>query len=167
MSILNSISNASLLPQVASKSIPASQLGSFEINSREFGPVAAGAIGAAQTVRDAGQTLYSFSAAGLDKLSQAASEAGAAVGEGLGDAVELASDGVAAITGGLTQLAEVVEQTASEVAGTVSRTSSEVVDSVESAASQTLDTLAEASSTVAGYAALGIAAGEQLVNELV
>lgn len=167
MSILNSISNASLLPQVASKSIPASQLGSFEINSREFGPVAAGAIGAAQTVRDAGQTLYSFSAAGLDKLSQAASEASTAVSEGLGDAVELAGDGVAAITGGLTQLAEVVEQTASEVAGTVSRTSSEVVDSVKSAASQTLDTLAEAGSTVAGYAALGIAAGEQLVNELV
>ena len=117
MSVINSVSSSSWFPQIASNSIPKSQQGSFEINSKEFGPVAAAAIGVAQATGDAAGTVCSISNTGLHKLGALAEDsvelledaaqtvyspiakAGQAIGHGLSEAGSAVADAAGSVAG--------------------------------------------------------------------
>ena len=126
MNVTNPLSTLSNLLPVASGLTPRKQLGSFEVNAREFGPVAATAIGAVQAGATAAETVYEFSTESLSKLGQAAEQAVDQVVDAVEDGYEAVSD-----------------------------TLGDIVDGV-----------GDAAQSVAGYAALGLAAGKRLVNEL-
>jgi hypothetical protein len=145
MSLINSITTPSWLSPVASGSIPKNQLGSFEMNAKEFGPVAASAIGLAQAAGQAGDTVINLSTRGLDQLSRASQQ----VYQGVGDAVEAVGDAI------------------EEVVDTVQDAASDVVEGIEDGFTAVTDTLSDAGNQVASYAALGLAAGRHLINELV
>lgn len=130
---INSISS-SWLPQIASNSIPKSQQGSFEINSKEFGPVAATAIGVTQAAEEAAGTVCSISSSGLHKLGALAE-----------DGVELLEDAAQAVYSPVAKAARTIGHGLSEAGSAV----------------------ADAAGSVAGYATLGLAAGKQLISEVV
>lgn len=157
MSAISSLSPSQLLSRVASDSIPKSQLGSFEINSKEFGPVAAAGIGMAQALADAGETAYSFSAEGLQALGRSAEHAASSLVNAIGELGTTVADGAEALVDSTVQGATQAVTTAKTAAG-------QLVDSVEQAVDETLDTLGSVGSSVAGYASLGAAAATHLLD---
>lgn len=171
MSIISSLNSSSLLPTVASNTISKSQLGSFEMNSKEFGPAAASVIGVAQAVGDAGETLATFSAESLEKLGEAATAVINGISDGVEQVANTVTDGASQLASTVSQKAELaastVTQTATQLANSVKQTASDIVDGVQDAASETLDTLSEFGSNVASYGTLGVAAAEHLISELV
>jgi hypothetical protein len=157
MSVISSLNPSKLLSRVASDSIPKSQLGSFEINSKEFGPVTASAIGMAQALGDAGETAYSFSAESLAALGRNAESAAESVADAVGDLATTVTEGAEALVNGTVQGATQAVSAAKSAAN-------QLVDGVEQAVDATLDTLGSVGSSVAGYATLGAAAAAHLLN---
>ena len=157
MSVISSLKPSQLLPRVASDSIPKNQLGSFEINSKEFGPLAASAIGTAQALTDAGETAYKFSSESLEALGRSA--AGAAE-----SALEAAGELASTVTAGAEALVNDTVQGATQAVSTAKSAANQLVDGVEQAMDETLDTLGSVGSSLAGYASLGAAAATHLLD---
>jgi len=138
---MTSIPNNAL---VASRQLTSRPSGSYEINAREYGTVAASAIGLTQAVyqgaENAVSSIVSLSEEGLQALENGASSVGHALSEGahyLGDA---ASSVKHAVVSGAESLASGV--------GTV-------VDEIE-----------DVGSTVAGYVSAGAVAGRAIIDEI-
>ncbi len=147
LSPISSLSNslASALPRVASPSQGPS--GAFEINAREYGPVAATVISAGQLAGDAAQTLCHFSTEGLARLGRGAEEV-------LDDTVDAVSDGASAVV-------DAVSDGARAVVGGVEKG----LDAVGDAAHALYEGTGDALQSLAGYATLGVAAGRRMINE--
>lgn len=94
----NSISSSlSLAPRLASTANTAAArkpLGSYELNTREFGPVAANAIGMAQAAGHGVSTICTLSREGLAELGEAAQDLVDEVVDGVSDAAQAVSDTV-------------------------------------------------------------------------
>jgi phage-related protein len=163
MSLINSINSPGWLSPIASGSIPKQQLGSFEMNSKEFGSVAAGAIGLVQAAGEAGDTVVNLSTRGLDQLNRATQQAY----QGVDDAVDAVGNAVEAVGDAIGDVVDTVQEAASDVVDGIQDGYQAVVDSIEDGYQAVADTLSDAGSQVASYAALGLAAGRHLINELV
>lgn len=128
----------------------------YEANSKRFGPVVASAIGAAEATGTAASSVVNISAEGLQKL---------------GDAIESGYDsvvsGVTSLGSGLSNLAHEGVAAVEGAYDTVADAVSSAADSVSDAASSVTDTVSSAFGTVGQYAALGVAAGKQLISEVV
>lgn len=124
-------------PLIASQQLVSRPSGSFEINAREYGTVAAGAIGLAQAAVQGGENAVSsvvhWSEEGLQALEDGAKAVGSAVSTGAQEIKEVATD---------------------------------VKNAVVSGTGTALKELGEAGSTVAGYLAAGAAAGKAIIDEL-
>jgi len=91
----NSISSAlSLAPRLATPATARKPLGSFELNAKEFGPVAANAIGMAQAAGHGVSTLCTLSREGLASLGGAAQDLVEEVVDGVSDAAQAVGDTV-------------------------------------------------------------------------
>lgn len=120
-----------------------------------FGPVVTGVEDIAEAVGDTVSAVCSFSAASLGKLSDA-TEAGCEtignalveVGQMVGNAIDSAEDGAAQLYNEVAQMTE------------------DGVDALGDAASSVADGISSAASSVAAYAAMGIAAGKQVISEI-
>ncbi|WP_067068644.1 hypothetical protein [Roseateles chitosanitabidus] len=125
------------IPLIASQQLVSRPGGSFEINAREYGTVAAGAIGLAQAAVQGGENAVSavvhWSEEGLQALEDGAKSLGSAVSTGMSEVKEVATD---------------------------------VKNAVVSGTGTALKELGDAGSTVAGYLAAGAAAGKALIDEL-
>ncbi len=79
-------------PLVASRQLVNRPSGSFEINAREYGTVAAGAIGLAQAAYQGGEnavsTVVHWSEEGLQALEDGAKDVGHAISTGLSEVKE-------------------------------------------------------------------------------
>lgn len=124
-------------PLIASQQLVSRPSGSFEINAREYGTVAAGAIGLAQAAVQGGENAVSsvvhWSEEGLQALEDGAKAVGSAVSTGAQEIKEVATD---------------------------------VKNAVVSGTGTALKELGDAGSTVAGYLAAGAAAGKAIIDEL-
>ncbi len=122
---------------VASRQLVDRPSGSFEINAREYGSVAAGAIGLAQAAWQGGENAVSsvvhWSEEGLQALEDGAKAVGHAVSSGVSEVKELATD---------------------------------VKDAVASGATTVLKEAGDIGSTVGGYLAAGAVAGKALIDEI-
>ncbi|WP_343633045.1 hypothetical protein [Roseateles sp.] len=124
-------------PLIASQQLVSRPSGSFEINAREYGTVAAGAIGLAQAAVQGGENAVSsvvhWSEEGLQALEDGAKAVSLAVSTGVQEIKEVATD---------------------------------VKNAVVSGTGTALKELGDAGSTVAGYLAAGAAAGKAIIDEL-
>ncbi|MFX1680924.1 hypothetical protein PV762_16975 [Mitsuaria sp. CC2] len=122
---------------VASRQLVSRPSGSFEINAREYGTVAAGAIGLAQAAYQGGEnavsTVVHWSEEGLQALEDGARGVGHALSTGLSDVKELAGD---------------------------------VKDAVASGTSTVMKEIGDVGATVGGYLAAGAVAGKALIDEI-
>lgn len=129
--------NGAGAPLVASRQLVSRPSGSFEINAREYGTVAAGAIGLAQAAVQGGEnavsTVVHWSEEGLQALQDGAKTIGHAVSSGVGEMKELAGD---------------------------------VKDAVASGAGTVMKEAGEIGSAVGGYLAAGAVAGKALIDEI-
>jgi len=129
--------------------------GSYETNARAFGPMVASAIGAAEAGTTAASAIVSFSSESLHQLGDAIESGYDAVKNGVGSMAsgisQLAHDGVDAVEGAYDEVADAV----GSVAGSVGHAAGSISDGVGSALG-----------TVGQYAALGMAAGRQLISEI-
>ncbi|MDH0865248.1 hypothetical protein [Mitsuaria sp. GD03876] len=129
--------NGTGAPPVASRQLVNRPSGSFEINAREYGSVAAGAIGLAQAAVQGGEnavsTVVHWSEEGLQALEDGAKAVGQAVSTGVGEAKALAG---------------------------------EVKDAVVSGAGTVMKEAGDLGSTVGGYLAAGAVAGKALIDEI-
>lgn len=169
MSSINSISSY-LAPLASSKACP----DDYSINAGLYGPVVASAIGVANAAADSASAIVSFSAEGLEKLSDMAESGYAAVGTALSDAGDTVGTAIGSVTDGITQLYTDVAAMASEgmdalgdAGRTVSDAAEEVIDSIEDGLSDAASTVSDAASSAADYVVLGIAAGAQAMSEIV
>ncbi|PIM53131.1 hypothetical protein CS062_11060 [Roseateles chitinivorans] len=122
---------------VASRQLVSRPSGSFELNAREYGSVAAGAIGLAQAAWQGGEnavsTVVHWSEDGLQAIEDGAKAVGHAVSSGVSEVTELAG---------------------------------EVKDAVAHGASTVMKEAGELGSSVAGYLAAGAVAGKALIDEI-
>ncbi|ANH68715.1 hypothetical protein [Mitsuaria sp. 7] len=129
--------NGTGAPLVASRQLVNRPSGSFEINAREYGTVAAGAIGLAQAAYQGGENAVSavvhWSEEGLQALEDGAKDVGHAISTGLSEVKELAGD---------------------------------VKDAVASGTSTVMKEAGDLGSTVGGYLAAGAVAGKALIDEI-
>jgi len=136
MTNVNTTSGAGA-PLVASRQLVSRPSGSFEINAREYGTVAAGAIGLAQAAYQGGEnavsTVVHWSEEGLQALEDGARGVGHALSTGLSDVKELAFD---------------------------------VKDAVASGTSTVMKEIGDVGATVGGYLAAGAVAGKALIDEI-
>jgi phage-related protein len=177
-SIANSSSDSYVAP--ANRKMPTA----FDVNSQEFGPVAATAIGVAAAATDAAGATVSFSSEGLKRLADLGNSAESAV-EGVftGIGNEISSLGHD-VKDGVEKAYHAVENTFSSAVGSVEGAISSVEDSVSSglsavksaiitpvedsissvasavgdAASYVTDEVSAAASKAAGYISLGVSA---------
>jgi len=131
----------SFLPSASSSNIAASGVKktptAFDINSAEFGPTAATAIGVAATATDAVGSTVSFSKEGLSKLVDMADSAV--------DSVENAISGAGKE---LSTLGHDIADEFKKAYGAVEHTASSVVSAVEDAASTVENAVSSAASAV-------------------
>ena len=113
----------------------------FDINSKEFGPTAATAIGVAAAATDAASATYSFSSEAMKKLGNMADSAI--------DTVENAFSGVGKE---LSSIGNTIENDAKKAYNAVSDTVSTVVDKVEGAASSVEDELSPVTTAIGNAA---------------
>lgn len=129
--------NGTGAPLVASRQLVNRPSGSFEINAREYGTVAAGAIGLAQAAYQGGEnavsSLVHLSEEGLQALEDGAKCVGHAISTGVSEVKDLAVD---------------------------------VKDAVASGAGTVIKEAGELGSTVGGYLAAGAVAGKALIDEI-
>ncbi len=122
---------------VASRQLVSRPSGSYEINAREYGTVAAGAIGLAQAAYQGGEnavsTVVHWSEEGLQALEDGARTVGHAISTGVSEVKELATD---------------------------------VKDAVASGTTTVLREAGDIGSTVGGYLAAGAVAGKALIDEI-
>ena len=136
MTTVSQINGTGAAP-LASRQLVNRPSGSFEINAREYGSVAAGAIGLAQAAWQGGENAVSsvvhWSEDGLQALEDGAKAVGHAVSSGVSEVAELAG---------------------------------EVKDAVASGASTVMREAGELGSSVGAYLAAGAVAGKALVDEI-
>lgn len=119
---INSLAGPRHSPPLATSPTARQTLGSFELNAKQFGPLAANLIGVAQAAGQGASSVCSLSKQGLDELGRAA---------------QTVYDGAA-----------------------------QAVQTVEDAVSSTAASIGDMASSAASYAALGVAAGAALINEI-
>lgn len=159
MSGINSINSAFNAAQSPYSAGQKAKLGNFEINSKQFGPVAASVIGAADLASDAASAVYSFSSESLRQLGQGADAAYDAIGQAvdqLGELDDLAIEATMALVDGAGELVDTIVEPVATAA-----------QAVGDAVSDTVEELGSALGSVAGYATLGLLAGKQVLDELV
>ncbi len=131
------MSSVSNIPLVASRQLTSRPSGSYEINAREYGSVAATAIGLTQAAVQGGENAVSavvhWSEDGLHALEDGAQAVARAIGTGVREVKEAVVDGAHALAHG---------------AGAV------------------VDEVSDLGGSVAGYLAAGVVAGKALVDEL-
>ncbi|UXH79545.1 hypothetical protein [Roseateles amylovorans] len=132
---MTSVSN---MPLVASRQLTSRPSGSYEINAKEYGTVAATAIGLTQAAYQGGEnavsTVVHWSEDGLQALEDGAKAVGSAVSTGVKEVKDAVVDGASALAHGV----------------------GEVVDE-----------LGDIGSSVAGYVSAGVVAGKALIDEIV
>lgn len=155
MSSISSISGNNPAQYVRSATGVTPAEGDYEANARMYGAMTASAIGAADAVGSAASSVVSFSSESLQKL---------------GDAIESGYD---AVKSGISSVTDSIGTLAQEGADTIEAAYDEVADAVSSvtdgigdAAGAVSDTVSSALGTVSQYAALGVAAGKQLISEI-
>lgn len=150
--------SSSTLP-VAARQLTSKPSGSYEINAREYGPLAAGAIGLSQAAWQGGEnavsSVVSLSEAGLQKLSQGAQ----AVADGVSDAAEAVVDGVQ-------DAAQAVVDGVSDAAQAVADGAETLVDEGAELLQDGWDALGDLGESVTGYLTAGVVAGKALLDEL-
>jgi X-X-X-Leu-X-X-Gly heptad repeat protein len=161
--------SSSTLP-VAARQLTSKPSGSYEINAREYGPLAAGAIGLTQAAWQGGEnavsSVVSLSEAGLQKLSEGAS----AVADGVAEAAETVVDGVEdaaqAVSDGLSDAADAVVDGVSDAAQAVADGAEALVDQGAELLQDGWDALGDLGESVTGYLTAGVVAGKALLDEL-
>lgn len=99
---LSALSNA--LPSVATPARGVS--GSFELNAREYGPVAATAISAVQLAGEAAESVCHFSTESLAKLGRGAERAVDGMVDTVEDGLEAVGDAAESVYDGATTAAQ-------------------------------------------------------------
>ena len=132
---------SSFLPSASSSTTAANGIKktptAFEINSKEFGPTAATAIGVADAATEAVGSTVSFSEQGLSKLADLA-----------GSAVDSVESAISGVGDSLSTLGHDVADEFKKAYGAVEHTVSSVVSAVEGAASSVEDSVSSVASAV-------------------
>ncbi|MES2879314.1 MAG: hypothetical protein V4713_12910 [Pseudomonadota bacterium] len=121
----------------------------FDINAKAYGVAAASVIGLADAAGDSGSAICSFSAESLGKL---------------GDVAEAGYD---AVSDALSSAGKAVSETTSQFVQTIEDDVSAAASSVSDAASSVAHGLSSVASSATAYLALGLAAGQQVISEIV
>jgi hypothetical protein len=116
----------------------------YDLNARQYGPVVATAIGAADALGSAVSATYEFSKEGLEELAQA--------GE----------DAFHAVTGALGQAEQAVEDVAQDIGDELGAAAS----AAGSALSSVADGVSNLAGSIASYVGLGVSAASQALSEV-
>jgi len=172
MSSISALSSNMANPGIASTQ--KKPLGAFEVNSKQYGPVVATAMGVAQATGEAAHAGVSFSAEALKRLHDAgdalADAAGAAwdgtvasvhdlaqgIEQGLSDGYHSVMDEASEIGSDIQDAVQQAYAWGQSVEHSVADAASSVTQSVEDAASAVTDTLGDIVDSAASYVAMGL-----------
>ena len=157
---------------VASSYVPASSTvkpaqTNFVSNVAAYGPVAASAIGVAEVAPSGASAVFNFSAESLAKLGDAVEAGYDAIGDAFDDAGSLVGDALDGVESAVSDAVNQVEDGVTNLYTEIADMAESGLDAIGDAASAVADGFNSAVTSVTTFAAYGVAAGKQVLSEVV